>query len=288
MVTLALLFAAKGVCDAAALNRMLEMSGVLDRPEVEVHILGDGTTRLHPPPPDGVRLHLAAETLSVFRLWETGIGRTMARYVAILDAQYVPAPGWLDAVLDRLDDSPAAFFGPVEPAYSAQDVRIIGYLTEYVQFHRQIIATTTEVAGANLILPRTATGDPAELAAHGFVKTALLGRMTPELAPDCLVIHHKTFALGPYRRRRYRHGRAYAAHRLTQPGAPPRLAAALFTPILPFLRLTRIHRHARRVETCRGAFWRFWPHLLWVEAGWSAGEFVGYLTGRGGDESLID
>lgn len=286
MVTLALLFAAKGACDAAALNRMLETSGVLDRPEVEVHVLGDSTTRMTPP--DGVRLHLATEPLSVFRLWGAGISRTTARYVAILDAQYVPAPGWLDAVLDRLDDSPAAFFGPVEPGYSAQDMRIIGYLTEYVQFHRPIIATTTEVAGANLILPRTATGDLADLAAHGFVKTALLGRMTPELAPDCLVIHHKTFALGPYRRRRYRHGRAYAAHRLKQPDAPPRLAAALFTPLLPFLRVARIYRHARRIETCRVAFWRFWPHLLWVEAGWSAGECLGYLTGRGGDESLID
>lgn len=286
MVTLALLFAAKGACDAAALNRMLETSGILDRPEVEVHILGDSTTRMTPP--DGVRLHLATEPLSVFQLWAAGISRTTARYVAILDAQYVPAPGWLDAVLDRLDDSPAAFFGPVEPGYSAQDMRIIGYLTEYVQFHRSIIATTTEVAGANLILSRTATGDPAKLAAHGFVKTALLGRMKPEPAPDCLVIHHKAFALGRYHRRRYRHGRAYAARRLTQPGAPPRLAAALFTPLLPFLRVARIHRHARRVETCHGAFWRFWPHLLWVEAGWSAGEFVGYLTGRGGDESLID
>jgi len=288
MVTLALIFAAKGACDGAALNRMLETSGVLDRPEVEVHILGDSTTRLHPPPPEGVRLYLATEPVSVFRLWGTGIGRTTARYVAILDAQSVPARGWLDAVLDRLDDSPAAFFGPVEPRYSAQDMRIIGYLTEYVQFHRPIIATGTEVAGANLILPRTATGDPADLAAHGFVKTALLGRMSPELAPECLVIHHKTFALGPYRRRRYRHGRAYAAHRLKQPDAPPRLAAALFTPLLPFLRVARIYRHARRIETCRVAFWRFWPHLLWVEAGWSAGECLGYLTGRGGDESLID
>lgn len=286
MVTLALLFAAKGACDAAALNRMLEASGVLDRPEVEVHVLGDSTTRMTPP--DGVRLHLATEPLSVFRLWGAGISRTTARYVAILDAQYVPAPGWLDAVLDRLAHNPAAVFGPVEPGYDAQDIRMVGYLAEYVQFHRPIATTMSEVAGANLVLPRTAAGEPADLALNGFVKTTLLGQMKPELADDCLVLHHKSFALGPYRRRRFRHGRAYAARRLTQPGAPPRLAAALFTPILPFLRVARIHRHARRVETCRAAFWRFWPHLLWVEAGWSAGECLGYLTGRGGDESLID
>lgn len=288
MVTLALLFAAKGPCGTAALNEMLTASRALDRPEVEVHVLGDSTTRLDPPLPNGVRLHLETEPVSVFRLWGAGIGRTTARYVAILDVQYVPVPGWLDAVLARLRDDPPPFFGPVEPGYGADDMRMVGYLAEYVQFHRPVAETMGEVAGANLVLPRAAAGDPADLAAHGFVKTALLSRMIPELAEDCLVIHHKTLALGPYRRRRFRHGRAYAARRLTQPDAPPRLAAALFTPLLPFLRVARIHRHARRVETCHGAFWRFWPHLLWVEAGWSAGEFVGYLTGRGGDESLID
>lgn len=288
MVTLALLFAAKGSCDATALIQMLEASRALERPEVEVHVLGDSTTRLTPQLPDGMRLHLEAEPVSVFRLWGAGIARTTARYVAILDVQYVPAPGWLDAVLARLRHDPPPFFGPVEPGYGADDMRIIGYLTEYVQFHRPVAETMSEVAGANLVLPRAAAGAPADLAAHGFVKTTLLSQMKPELAADCLVIHHKAFALGPYRRRRLRHGRAYAARRLKQPDAPPRLAAALFTPLLPFLRVARIHRHARRVETCRAAFRRFWPQLLWVEAGWSAGECLGYLTGRGGDESLID
>ncbi|MGH7018945.1 MAG: hypothetical protein ACREEY_03645 [Brevundimonas sp.] len=288
MVTLALIFAAKGPCDAAALNQMLKTSGALDRPDVEVHVLGDSTTRLDPPLPEGVRLHLEAKPVSVFRLWGAGIARTSARYVAILDVQYVPTPDWLDTVLSRLEAQPTAFFGPVEPGYGAQDMRMIGYLTEYVQFHRPIAETMTEVAGANLVLLRALTGDPADLAAHGFVKTALLSQMQPELANDCLAIHHKALAHGPYQRRRFRHGRAYAAHRLTLPGAPPRLAAALFTPLLPFVRVARIYRHAQRVETCRAAFARFWPHLLWVEAGWSAGECFGYLTGRGGDERLID
>jgi hypothetical protein len=191
-------------------------------------------------------------------------------------------------VLARLRHAPPPFFGPVEPGYRSHDIKMVGYLTEYVQFHRPVAKTMTEVAGANLILPRASAGAPADLAAHGFVKAALLSQMKPELAEDCLVIHHKAFALGPYCRRRFRHGRAYAAHRLTQPGAPPRLAAALFTPLLPFLRVARIYRHARRIETCRAAFWRFWPHLLWGETGWSAGECLGYLTGRGGDERLID
>lgn len=288
MVTLALLFAAKGACNVAALNQLLEASRALDRPEVEVHVLCDSTTRLTPPLPEGVRLHLEAEPVSVFRLWGAGIARTTARYVAILDVQYVPAPGWLDAVLARLRHDPPPFFGPVEPGYGADDIRMVGYLTEYVQFHRPIAETMAEVAGANLVLPRAAAGDPADLAAHGFVKTALLSQMKPELADDCLAIHHKAFALGLYQHRRFRHGRAYAARRLALPDAPPRLAATLFTPLLPFLRVARIYRHAQRVDTCRAAFWRFWPHLLWVEAGWSAGECLGYLTRRGGDESLID
>lgn len=285
---LALLFVARGPCDVAPLILMIETSGVLARPEVEVHLLGDSTTRFAPALPEGVRLHLEVEPVSVFRLWGAGIARTTAQYVAILDARYVPAPGWLDAVLDRLAAGPATFFGPVEPGYGAEDIRMVGYLAEYVQFHRPVAEGMTEVAGANLVLPRVAAGDPADLTAHGFVKTALLSELKPELAPDCLVVHQKALALGPYQRRRFRHGRAYAAHRLTMPGAPPRLVAALFTPLLPFIRVARIRRHAQRVETCRAAFARFWPQLLWVEAGWSAGECLGYLTGHGGDERLID
>lgn len=287
-MTLALLFVAKGPCEIAPLIQMLETSGALGRIEVEVHVLGDSTTRLDPPLPEGARLHLETQPASVFRLWGAGINRTTARHIAILDAQYVPAPGWLDAVLARLRHEPPPFFGPVEPGYGVQDMRMIGYLTEYVQFHRPISEAMSDVAGANLILPRASAGDPADLAAQGFVKTALLNALKPELAPDCVVIHQKAFALASYQRRRFRHGRAYAARRLKQPDAPPRLAAALFTPLLPFLRVARIRRHAQRIEACRAAFRHFWPQLLWVEAGWSAGEFVGYLTGRGGDESLID
>jgi hypothetical protein len=290
MVTLSLLVAAKGPCRAGPFFDALAATGALADPRVEVHLAQDATTALDAPAPAGVAVSTLPETVSVFRLWGEAAAASAGRHLALLDIHCPPEPGWLAVVLDRLAADPEAFYGPVEPAYSASDPRIVGYLVEYAQFHRPIDPAMPEAAGNNIVFRRALAGTPEALATTGLVKTLVLQRL--EAAPGRLdravVRHGKPFAAGHYLARRYRHGRCYAAERMRQPTAPSRLLALASTPLLPALRVWRIHRHARRIEALRRAFWRRLPTILAAEAAWSVGEALGYVAGEGGCRARLD
>jgi hypothetical protein len=286
-VSLALIIAAKGDCEAAPMFAAL--SGALSREGVEVHLVCDETTTLDAVIPEGVRVHREPGRCSVFRLWGRGLAAANARYVAILDLHCTPAAGWLDAVLARLAAEPDAFYGPVEPGFAWNDARMTGYLTEYVQFHRPIAAGMTEAAGNNFIIRRDlAIG--AERTGGEFVKTFALQALAepPLLEPGAVVIHRKPFSQGAYVARRYRHGRCYGAQRFADGGLGARVLASLTTPALPFLRVWRIFRHARRMPNGARAYGRALPAMLAAETAWSLGEACGYLAGEGGCRPELD
>lgn len=289
-MSLALVVAAKGPCHAAPFLEALAAAGALADPRLEAIVVQDGASSLDLVLPAAVQQIRTAEAASVFELWGRGVAAASARHVAILDIHCPPAPGWFAAVLAHLTRDPDAFHGAVEPAYGPSDPRVTGYLVEYVQFHRPVARDMTEVAGVNFVIRRDLAGDPAALATEGFVKTLALERLAerPPLLRGAVVRHAKPFSLASYCRRRYRHGRCFAAQRMRGPDAPPRLLAALFTPLLPALRVWRIHRHARRIEDYRRAFWRRLPQIVAAETAWSFGEGLGYLAGDGGRRERLD
>ena len=289
---LALIVAAKGACDPGPFVAALTEAGALADPEIEVHVVQDAASGWIGAAPD-LPVHKLSTETSVFHLWGFGVGVARADHVAILDIHCPPGPGWFAAVKARLAQGAEAFYGPVEPAYPVNDHRIIGYLTEYVQFHRPVRPDMDEVAGNNLVLRRELAGDPAHLRSEGFVKTLILHDLHEasggvERVDAAAVLHDKPFEFGAYIVRRYRHGRCYAAQRREQPGAAPGWVLALLTPVLPLLRTWRIHGHAARIPGCRGAFWRYAPHILAAETGWSFGELKGYLAGEGDTRAKLD
>jgi hypothetical protein len=290
MVKLSLVVAAKGPCRAGPFFDALAATGALADSEVEVRLAQDATTVLDVPPPAGVVVSILPAEASIFRLWGEAAAASAGAHLAILDIHCPPEPGWLAAVLDRLEADPEAFHGPVEPAYPASDPRIVGYLVEYVQFHRPIEPAMPEVAGNNIVFRRALAGPPEALATTGLVKTLVLQRLSrpPERLEGAVVRHDKPFSAGHYLARRYRHGRCYAAERMRQPGAPLRLLALASTLLLPALRVWRIHRHARRIDALRRAFWRRLPVILAAETAWSVGEGLGYLAGEGGCRARLD
>ena len=289
---LSLVVAAKGACDAGPFMAALQEQGAIADPEIEVLIIQDAESRWIGAKPGLVAPRLST-VVSVFHLWGFGASVASGEYLAILDIHCPPAPGWLAAVKDRLSQGAAAFYGPVEPAYRTSDARIIGYLTEYVQFHRPVAPGMGEIAGNNLVLRRDLAGDPAHLRSEGFVKTLILQDLKSacggvERLNTAVVLHNKPFELSAYILRRFRHGRCYAAQRREQPGAAPGWALALLTPLLPLVRVWRIHGHAARIPGCHRAFWRYAPHILAAETGWSIGEFKGYLAGEGNSRARLD
>ena len=183
-----------------------------------------------------------------------------------------------------------ALCGPVEPGYAPGDRRITGYLVEYCQFHRPVTAGMTEVPGNNLVITRSMLPPVGQLLRDGFSKTPMLaaGTLKPIWVGDALVEHRRPFALLPFCRRRFRHGRAYGANRLAQSYAQMRIYLIATTALLPLVRVARVVRHGWRQPALRFAIIRRLPAMLLTETCWSIGELTGYLTAHPGDLTLLD
>lgn len=279
MTSLGLAIAVKGEWEPDQLLRELRSAG--GDASTEIHIACDPQ---HAPAsaPDGLTVHTKANA-SLFDLWSLAIAQSRSDWVAVLHADALPAHGWLAAMHAAIahDPRPDGYTGPVEPRFGPSDPRMIGYLTEYVQFHRPLNPRLSEIPGNNLVLPRVrleASGD--------FSKTRLLqAGLSPQSVETAVVLYSRQLRLGEYCGRRFRHGRAYAAARV------PRLSLFVAVPLtaaLPFVRTARVVRHSWRHKPLRLASLRWLPAILLAESFWSAGELTGYVTRRPGDMFALD
>ncbi|NUT00292.1 MAG: hypothetical protein HOP96_04900 [Sphingomonas sp.] len=279
MTSFALAIATKGDWDPDKLLEALGAAGV--GPPTEVHVACDPG---HAPATSlrGFTIHVR-EGASLFDLWGLAIDASNADWVAILHADALPVPGWFAAMKGAIEREgwKDGYWGPVEPAFEGSDDRSIGYLTEYVQFHRPIDPKTKEVPGSNLVLPRSRIRRGA-----GFSKTRLLDEgLAPKFIGEAVVQYSRPFDFRDYCERRYRHGRSYAAKRTPRRS---RLVTVPMSFVLPFVRTARIVRQSWRHRHLRRAMLRWIPVILLAETFWSAGELAGYVTGRSGNVSEID
>lgn len=277
MSGLALAIARKGAWDAHQLVQDLMAAGLPD--SVEVHV---GCDAEHVHWHSRLLIHPAAGA-SLFDLWSLAIAGSRAPWIAVLHGDGLPSHGWFEAVTRTIDGDqwPDGYWGPVEPRAGSDARVMLGYLDEYCQFHRPIDVGMLEIPGSNLILPRARLGSSPH-----FSKTRLLREgLAPKFVPDAVVVYARANGFFDYCRRRFHHGRAYAAYRT------PRLSlfkALPLTAALPFVRTGRVLRHAWRHRSLRYPVVRLLPGLLLAESCWSAGELTGYLTRRPGDAAALD
>ena len=278
MRRLALAIAVKGKWNGDRLAERLKSAGVPSNAEVHVACDAEFAPDLRPP---SVSVH-ALPSASLFDLWGEAIEKSRAPWVAILHADALPARGWLSAMERAIkqDGWSDGYWGPVEPEPGISAGSLVGYLTEYCQFHRPLERGMNEIPGSNLVLPRDRISD-----AGSFSKTRLLEEgLTPKYVPEAVVLYSRPFAFGDYCGRRYRHGRAYAASRTPR---VPIGKALLLSAALPFIRTGRVLRHAWRYKELRGAN-LVSPAILAAETCWSLGELVGYVTRKPGELSRLD
>lgn len=293
-MNLTLAVAAKGPCEPQFFLQALGAAGLLDKPEVEIFIAHDEVWTLSGALPGNVRLCPCPRDTSILKLWGIAMAQGTGPFVAALDIHCPPQPAWWTRVRQEIERGTPVFFGPVDPGWDGGDARITGYIAEYVQFHSPLTADLDEVPGNNIVCRRDLLEAPEKLAAAGFFKTFMLWRLAREqrLAPqgfdDMVVVYRKPFAMGRYTKRRFVHGRCFAACRFDNPGQLPRLVCLAFTPALPWLRVWRIYRAVARHGDMRRAFFRQLPRVAWSEIAWSAGEFMGYVLGGRGYCDRLD
>jgi hypothetical protein len=228
------------------------------------------------------------------RLLGVAVAAARAPHVGLLDGHAVPSAGWADAMLEALQGGGDRFWGPVVCEYAWDDRRIIGYLTEYAQFHAPVPAGLREVPGNNLVIRHPGCAARGELRSKGLSKTALIEAWAeqpddwPVRVDRAFVTHRRTMNRRAYIVRRYRHGRSYGGVRARHKTPAMRFAIATRLGMLPFLRVARIGLHVRRSRLLSVAFLRHLPAIVLAETGWSIGELVGTLCGTGKAPELLD
>ena len=275
MTSLALAIATKGEWDPQKMLAALTQAGI--DPSTQVHVACD-PAHLPEASTAGLSVHSLADA-SLFDLWGLAIEQAKADWIAILHADALPEPGWFAAMTNAIerDGWSDGYWGPVEPGFATSDARMIGYLTEYVQFNSPIAAGMKEVPGSNLVLPRQ------RLAGGDFSKTRLLGEgLAPRLVETAKVRYARPLEFGEYCARRFRHGRAYAAKRAPRVPLAKAIPLAL---VLPVVRTWRVLSHAWHYPKLRAAALGWLSAIFAAETCWSVGELVGYVTRNPGNPS---
>jgi hypothetical protein len=294
-VSISICVAAKEPCDPLRFLNVLLADGFVVDGAHEVHIAHDrDLPAAKALLAAGVRLHRCPEGTWILRLWGWAIAASSHPMVAVLDINCPPAPGWWKGVQRKLSAGERIFAGPVLSGWRADQREIVGYLVDYAQFHAPLDPSVHEVPGINFICDRALLDPPALLIDRGLFKTFTLWRLERERRivtarhDEVPVVYRRPLYVGAFLRRRYRHGRCFAARRFDSPGQPSHVACILGSSILPFLKCWRIWRVARRHANLRAAWWRQLHWVVLSEIAWSWGEFIGYAFGAGNACAELD
>ncbi len=217
-------------------------------------------------------------------LWRDGWLATDAPLVAFSTAAMIPAPGWLDALLNRLSETGAAAVGgPIEAAESLPAIDRAVYLLRYANYFRPL-SPTAEPPGDNAIYRRDALIGLESSMADGFWEAEIhreLRRRGERLAmaPDGQVTFRGGCRLATMLTQRFRHARQYGAGRALTMSPLARLARVLGAPLVPLVLLARIVARLRSHRRWLLSWQNAAPTFVMLSASWAVGEAIGTLLG---------
>ncbi len=225
--------------------------------------------------------------LTIPELRRGALRRAAGEIVLLTEARLVPSNTWAAELLRAHQNHPQspAIGGPIDSApRSAFDAAV--FLCEY-GWHMPPAADgeCTELSGANLSYKRWGLQECWDLIDTGAWEPFLHRRLEQKgyrlrRAGRAIVTYQNSLTASQFLRQRFHYGRWFAAARVAGAGPLRRLAYALFSPLLPLLltgRLARVAANRGRGALLRGAL----PWVLLSQTMWSAGEFCGYLMGKG-------
>jgi len=217
-------------------------------------------------------------------LWALGIQHARGVIIAVTISGCVPAPGWIDAMLDAHRGSDAAVGGPIVQDARAGFADWAVCFTRYGAYFPPLPATAVpEVPGDNGSYKHDALApDLDAIARMGFweveVNAALRSRgASLRMDPRMTVTHTHSYGVAAFCRQRWIHGRRFGAERAARLGLGARLARVAAAPVTLAVMLARAGGHARRAGST-GRFVMAAPIVTLFYAAWLAGESAGLLA----------
>lgn len=220
-----------------------------------------------------------------------GLGAAAARgnHVALIEACFRFAPGWVDEALRAIRELPSSIVGGcVDPDLALGWIDRAMYFCDYAQFATPWRAgAARELPGSNVIFPREALPSPAELESTGLWKTFLCERLVADgrfdlvAWPSLRAVDARRMGAAAWIARRFRHGRCWGAMTVARQRGSYRFAHAVG---LPAIVLVVGWRTWKKLRASRVSVASILAHTIPIMTGikmWLIGEWVGNLFGAG-------
>ncbi len=261
----------------------LELVIVSGRPCPDIHgnPLLSGYARVRTVPAD--RTHSTAHMRSL------GVAAASAPLVAFTEDHCLPRPGWAEAFVRAHEEERRAVVGPaVSNGNPGSLLSWINFAIEYGEWlHPVRSGPAYHVPGHNSCYRKKVLQDYGNalddwLEAESLLHWDFRARgMQVAMEADAQAVHYNVSRLGPTFSLRFDAGLHFAGMCAKRWSRSRRLLYVLGSPLIPFVRLTRIIRNYRKPGRPSHLLPKLLPFCLWFLGIETLGAVLGYLFGPG-------
>lgn len=220
-------------------------------------------------------------------MWAAGLDITDAPLVVFSTTRMSPEPGWLDALIDRMEKTGAAAVGgPILEASGINPLDRAVYLQRFVNYRTpwptgQVI----QPPGENALYRRECLLGLESCWASGFWEVEIQRRLLERgealaMAEGAVVRFQGGARFTETLTQRFQHARRYGAARSRGLSFPDRFLRACRAPMVPPVLLARGLGALRARGVAIGPRVASLPPLAMILSAWAAGEALGTLSGH--------
>ncbi len=215
-----------------------------------------------------------------------GLAVARGSLVGLIEDHAIPSPEWSARMVSAHRQGFAAVGGAIENGVDSP-LNWAVYFCDFLRYQNPLPEGKSAIASdANVTYKRAALNLVRSVWQETFherdVNWALQSRGEElALAPRAVLFQNRRgLGFREAMKERYVWGRSYAATRIKSAAIVQRMLWAAFSPLLPILMLLRMALMAWKKRRTVGAFLKALPLTAALVVSWSAGEFLGYLTGK--------
>ncbi len=215
-------------------------------------------------------------------MWRDGIDAATGEIVALLIAQMIPAPDWVERIRG-LHERYDAVAGAIDPGHGLRLTDWAEYFCRYARELRPFPGRqTVDLPGDNATYKRELLERYRDSYRDGFwepVVHRLMERdgVTLWQSPELVVYQGRSAGFGAFARQRSAHGRLYGAQRGAHFGRARNLAGVVGTPLVPFLMSLRVLRQVLAKRRYRLRALAALPLVFAFDLVWAIAEARGHL-----------
>ncbi len=227
------------------------------------------------------------DTAIVPALRTQGVLRSSGQIIAILEDHCTVGDQWCAEIIKSHELPYSIVGGSVE---NAPDQKALDWAVYFYDYGNYMLPDTarvvTSLSGANVSYKREILEKVKVKYKDGFYEEIVHDELKRHgyslyLAPSAVVHHNKKYSLSFALTQAFHHARTYGAKRISGAFPTKRFMYAAGSMLLPILLPVRTVVRVLRKGRHRKALGQSLPYLILLLAGWSCGEFSGYVLGEG-------